>query len=114
MPRFAPGRRPAAPSVARQTRNDRTRRLVAAAVRLFGEAGYRETTPEQIADAAGVKPLVVARRFDDKPSLFQAALDEVRRATLERWRTETAALPDPLAKLHFVAEQLLDGSSAES
>src|SRR5262249_16738734 len=115
MPRSAPVRRPAAPSVARQTRNDRASRAVAvAAVRMFAEHGYRETTPEQVAGAAEVTPLVVARRFDDKPSLFQAALDEVRTATLERWRTETAALPDALTKLHAVAEQLLDAGSVES
>ena len=54
---------------------------------------------EQVAETAGVSALVVARRFDDKPALFQAALDEVSKATMERWRTETAALPDAVARI---------------
>src|SRR5262249_52941112 len=66
--------------------------------------GYPNTTTEQIAAAAGVSEPVVHRHFANKQELFQEIVREVGAATLGRWRSETAQVADPLARLHAIAE----------
>ena len=81
---------------------------------MFAERGYHNTTPEVVADLAGVPEELLAKHFPDKASLFRAVLDEVRAATLDHWRSEAAALPDPLARLHAVAESYLGAARADA
>ena len=50
---------------------------------------------------------VLHRHFDSKKALFLEVLLEVREATLTRWRTDTASLTDPLARLHAIADLYL-------
>jgi AcrR family transcriptional regulator len=116
MPRSAPihRRRETAPSAARLTRTGRKRRILEQAVQVFAERGYHGTTPELVAEAAGVPETILVKHFEDKTALFAGALDEVRAATVERWRTETAALPDPLARLHAVAEMYLGAARCDA
>jgi AcrR family transcriptional regulator len=102
-----PHRRDGAPKAARLSRAERKRQLLAHAKQLFVTLGYRETTTEKIAAAAGVTEPVLYRHFDSKKALFLEVLHEIRRATLERWHAETAVLADPLAKLHAVMELYL-------
>ncbi len=86
--------------VPRLRKGERRRQLVAHAKRLFVSLGYHATTTEKIATAAGVSEPVLYRHFDSKKSLFLEVLGEVRSATIERWKAETAHLNDPLARLH--------------
>jgi AcrR family transcriptional regulator len=59
-------------------------RVLAAADRLFAEAGGRELTMEQIAAAAGVGKATLYRRYPDVASIAQALLDEHERALQDR------------------------------
>jgi AcrR family transcriptional regulator len=92
----------------RLRKGERRRQLLAHAKQLFVSLGYHATTTEKIATAAGVSEPVLYRHFDSKKALFLEVLAEVRAATVERWKTETAHLSDPLAKLHAISELYLD------
>jgi AcrR family transcriptional regulator len=109
MPMTSPQRRqtPAPKSAVRMTRAERKRQLLAHAKQLFVTLGYHATTTEKIAAAAGVTEPVLYRHFESKKALFLEVLEEIRTATLGRWRTETANLTDPLAKLHAIADMYL-------
>jgi TetR/AcrR family transcriptional regulator len=91
----------------RLTKAERKRQLLKHAKNLFVQFGYRETTTEKIAAAAGVTEPVLYRHFDSKKTLFLEVLQEIREATLGRWNAATADLGDPLAKLHAVADLYL-------
>jgi AcrR family transcriptional regulator len=86
---------------------ERKKQLLEHAKQLFLEHGYHATTTEKIAAAAGVTEPVLYRHFESKKALFLEVLQEIRHATLERWNAETAALTDPLARLHAIADMYL-------
>jgi TetR/AcrR family transcriptional regulator len=91
----------------RMRKAERKRQLLQHAKQLFVAHGYLATTTEKIAAAAGVTEPVLYRHFESKKALFLEVLQEIRQATLGRWHTETAALTDPLAKLHAIADMYL-------
>jgi AcrR family transcriptional regulator len=91
---------------------ERKRQLLAKAKELFVTQGYTATTTETIAQAAGMSEPVLYRHFQNKKALFLEVLQEVREATLDRWRSGTASLTDPLTKLHAIADMYL-GSTRE-
>jgi AcrR family transcriptional regulator len=104
----APQRRnPDAKPAPRLRKAERKRQLLATAKHLFVTHGFTATTTEKIAQAAGVSEPVLYRHFESKKALFLEVLREVREATLNRWRAETANLSDPLAKLHAIADMYL-------
>src|SRR4051812_39252856 len=88
----------------RMRKADRKRQLLEHAKRLFVTHGYQNTTTEKIAAAAGVSEPVLHRHFDSKKALFIEVLQDIRKATLERWHAEAGPLTDPLAKLHAIAD----------
>ncbi len=98
---------PDQPPKPRIRKAERRRQILEHAKELFVRLGYRDTTTENIALAAGISEPVLSRHFDNKKTLFLAVLREVRSATVDRWRTDLAAVDDPLAKLHAVAEMYL-------
>jgi AcrR family transcriptional regulator len=100
------------PAPGRMRKAERKRQLLAHAKQLFLAHGYQNTTTEKIAAAAGVTEPVLYRHFESKKALFLEVLQEIRQATLERWRAETANVADPLAKLHAIADMYL-GSTRE-
>ena len=58
------------------TKGERTRRrLLALAIEHFGASGYRSTSVSEIARAAGVTQATAYAYFDNKESLFIAAVD---------------------------------------
>jgi AcrR family transcriptional regulator len=59
---------------------ERRRQILAAARVLFRARGYAETTPEAIAETAGVKPTSVAKHFPNKSDLFAGLYDEFHAA----------------------------------
>jgi AcrR family transcriptional regulator len=91
---------------------ERKRQLLGHAKQLFVTLGYQNTTTEKIAAAAGVSEPVLYRHFPSKKVLFLEVLQEIRQATLERWRAHSAGLTDPLAKLHAIMDLYL-GSTRE-
>src|SRR5207302_6513106 len=90
----APQRRrpPAAKAPERMRKADRKRQLLAHAKQLFVTLGYQHTTTEKIARAAGVSEPVLYRHFESKKALFLEVLQEVREATINRWKAETGHL----------------------
>src|SRR5437870_10628571 len=104
----APERRRAGKASGRLRSADRKRQLLAHATHLFVTHGYQDTTTEKIAAAAGVSEPMLYRHFESKKALFLEVLQEIRQATLERWHAETAAVTDPLARLHAIADLYLD------
>lgn len=98
----------------RLSKAERKRQLLAQAKRLFVTLGYHATTTKKIAEDAGITEPVLYRHFESKKALFLEVLEEVREATLNRWHTETAALSDPLAKLHAIADMYLGSTRAHA
>ena len=61
---------------------ERRRQILAAARSLFRSRGYADTTPEAIAELAGVKPSTVGRHFPHKSDLFAGLYDQFHAAAL--------------------------------
>lgn len=62
-------------SSARMAGEERRLQLLAVAVSLFSERGFRGTTTKEIAQAAGVSEAMVFRHFATKEELYAAILD---------------------------------------
>ena len=60
---------------ARMAGEERRHQILAVAVRLFSERGFRGTTTKEIAQAAGVSEAMVFRHFATKQELYAAILD---------------------------------------
>ncbi|HIK37080.1 MAG TPA: TetR/AcrR family transcriptional regulator [Geminocystis sp. M7585_C2015_104] len=56
---------------------DKTEKILAAALKLFLENGYRGTTMEEIAKTAGVSKQTLYSHFGDKEGLFKALVTKV-------------------------------------
>src|SRR5215207_7186773 len=92
-------RNEAAKPATRMRKADRKRQLLGHAKHLFVTLGYQHTTTKEIAQAAGVTEPVLYRHFPNKKALFLEVLQEIRKATLNRWHGETNGVADPLRKL---------------
>lgn len=97
----------------RERKKLRTRRAIAgAALRLFDERGFEETTISDIAAAAEVSPRTFFSYFPSKDDVVFAEMDErladVRAGLAERPSGET-----PLATFRRVSEALLQAIAAE-
>ncbi|MFO0968622.1 MAG: TetR/AcrR family transcriptional regulator [Gemmataceae bacterium] len=88
----------------RLRRPERKRQILEHAKQLFTRLGYQQTTTEKIAHAAEITEPVLYRHFASKKALFLEVLNEVRVATLERWRMETHGLVHPLERLRAVID----------
>jgi len=64
-----------APSGARMAGEERRSQILAVAVSLFSNRGFRGTTTKEIAHAAGVSEAMVFRHFATKEELYAAILD---------------------------------------
>jgi AcrR family transcriptional regulator len=96
----------------RMRRAERKRQLLAHAKQLFVTLGYQHTTTEKIAQAAGVTEPVLYRHFPSKKALFLEVLQEIREATLHRWRTEPPDGASPVLRLRAIVDLYL-GSTRE-
>jgi AcrR family transcriptional regulator len=99
---------------ARMRKADRKRQLMDRAKHLFVTLGYQQTTTEKIAREAGVTEPVLYRHFDNKKALFLEVLDDIRLATIGRWQSETAAIADPLQRLHAIVDLYLGSTRAHA
>src|SRR5690349_1345602 len=82
----------AAPS-ARMAGEERRLQILAVAVSLFSQKGFRGTTTKEIATAAGVSEAMVFRHFATKQELYSAILDHKACASGRFDPAETAAVP---------------------
>ncbi|HEX8475321.1 MAG TPA: helix-turn-helix domain-containing protein [Pyrinomonadaceae bacterium] len=62
-------------SSGRMAGEERRRQLVAVAMRVFSERGFRGTTTKEIAQAAGVSEGIIFRHFATKEELYTAIID---------------------------------------
>jgi len=99
-------------STSRMRKADRKRQLMDEAKQLFVTLGYQHTTTEKIAQAAGVTEPVLYRHFSSKKKLFLEVLDDIRRATILRWQTDTKSIGDPLKRMYAIVDLYL-GSTRE-
>jgi len=75
---------------ARMAGEDRKHQILAVAVRLFSERGFRGTTTKEIAQTAGVSEAMVFRHFATKQELYAAILDH--KACTTGWKFEPAEM----------------------
>ncbi len=75
---------------------DTRRRIAAAALELFAENGFGDTTVAAIATRAGVAPQTVYATFGSKGAIVRALLDRLEEAAgAAQWRERIAAQQDP-------------------
>lgn len=74
---------------ARMAGEERRSQILAIAVSLFSERGFRGTTTKEIAQAAGVSEAMVFRHFATKKELYAAILDH--KACADKFRPEKVA-----------------------
>ena len=79
-----------AASGARMAGEERRLQILAVAVRLFSQKGFRGTTTKEIAQAAGVSEAMVFRHFATKEELYAAILDH-KACTGDRFEPEEMA-----------------------
>jgi AcrR family transcriptional regulator len=85
----------AAPVARRLTGDQRRQQLVAVALELFADRGYRATTMDHIADAAGVTKPLVYQHFSSKRALYLELVDAVGARLVEAIEAATAVVPGP-------------------
>jgi len=78
---------------ARMAGEERRLQILAVAVSLFSQKGFRGTTTKEIATAAGVSEAMVFRHFATKQELYSAILDHKACASGRFDPAETAAVP---------------------
>ncbi len=97
----------------RELKKQRTRRAIAsAALRLFTERGYEETTISDIAAAADVSPRTFFSYFPSKEDVVFAEMDE-RIAEVNVRMAEPAEGETPLETFRRVAVDLLQAMAAD-
>lgn len=74
----------------------RRRQIITAAVQLFSERGYFQTTVQEIADAAGVSAGLIYQYFDDKEDLLLLAILDVLDSYTNEIPKAVAGITDPL------------------
>lgn len=79
----------------RLTATQRRQQLFAVALRLFAERGYRSTTMDDVAEAAGVTKPLVYQHFSSKRALYLELVDSVARELVAEIARATAAAEGP-------------------
>jgi AcrR family transcriptional regulator len=81
--------------IRRLTGGERRRQLSEVALRLFAERGYRATTMDDVAEAAGVTKPLVYQHFSSKRALYLELVDSVAQELLDAVGRATAAAEGP-------------------
>jgi AcrR family transcriptional regulator len=82
---------PLSSSSARMAGEERKLQILAIAVKLFSEQGFRGTTTKEIAQAAGVSEAMVFRHFATKEELYAAILDHKACSSADSFEPEAMA-----------------------
>src|ERR1700684_4694821 len=77
------------------TAEQRRQQLVAVALELFAQRGYRSTTMDDIAEAAGVTKPLVYQHFSSKRALYLELVDSIAQALLLAVRTAVMEAEGP-------------------
>src|SRR5262245_47623636 len=87
--------------------DDKRRRILEAAVRVFARKGYYGARVSEIARKAGVADGTIYLYFKNKEDVLVALFDEVMAEHLERGKAELRAAKGAAARLQAVAEHHL-------
>ena len=71
--------------------DEKTRRILAAALDVFARHGFRKTSMQDVADAAGISRAALYLRFRNKEDLFRSGAAAVHDDVLQRARAALAA-----------------------
>jgi len=85
----------------RLTGEQRRQQLVEVAASLFSERGYRSTTMDDVAEAAGVTKPLLYQHFDSKKALYLELVDEVAHRMLAAVAEATSKAETPRQKVEF-------------
>lgn len=84
---------------------DTRRRIATAALELFAEHGFAQTTVAAVAAAAGVSVQTIYATFGSKTAIVRALLEQFEEnADADAWSARIAAEPDPRRKLEAFAQ----------
>ena len=92
----------------REGRETQEQQILDAAVEVFGERGYRDTSLEAIAERVGVRKPVLHTHFGSKDALFAACLDRANTELLEVTSTAAALGDSPESMLRLSTHAYLD------
>jgi AcrR family transcriptional regulator len=85
----------------RLTGEQRRQQLVEVAASLFSERGYRSTTMDDVAEAAGVTKPLLYQHFSSKKALYLELVDEVAHRMLAAVAEATSQAESPRQKVEF-------------
>jgi AcrR family transcriptional regulator len=89
------------------TPEDTRKRIISAAMQLFGQVGYAEATTRRIAKAAGVNEVTLFRHFGSKKGLLLACLEAFNASGFAaRFEAElTGSYPDDILRMAHLQMQ---------
>src|ERR1700735_3256668 len=82
-------------SIRRLTAGQRRQQLIAVALELFARRGYRATTMDDIAEAAGVTKPLVYQHFSSKRALYLELVDSIAQELLIAVRSAVTQAKGP-------------------
>jgi AcrR family transcriptional regulator len=85
----------------RLTGEQRRQQLVEIAASLFSEHGYRSTTMDDVAEAAGVTKPLLYQHFNSKKALYLELVDEIARRVLSAIAEATVRAEGPRQKVEY-------------
>jgi len=88
--------------------NERRRELIPIIARTFAELGYRRATTSELATRCDVQENILYRLWDDKKSMFIAAIEYVYDSSVETWEKLLVSTKDGQTS----AERLLEYEAA--
>ncbi|WP_294949293.1 TetR/AcrR family transcriptional regulator [Sulfurivirga sp.] len=89
------------------------RRVLSAALRLFVEKGYFNTSVADIVRASGVSTGAIYHRFGDKQHLAETLLDSLMRGIENQFATLLTGDSDPLTRIRALIRLMLQQAEAD-
>jgi len=93
--------------MARPRSEDKRRRILEAAVRVFAKKGYFAARVADVARRAGIADGTIYLYFRNKEDILVSLFDEVMKEHIARGREELRRVPGASAKLHAIAARHL-------
>ena len=100
-------------AMARKRSDDKRRRILQAAVKVFARKGYFAARVSEIAQRAGVADGTIYLYFRGKEDILVSLFDELMAEHVERARAEMQAVADAPSRLRLIAEHHLRALGAD-
>src|ERR1019366_5003370 len=85
----------------RLTAEQRRQQLVAVALEVFAQRGYRSTTMDDVAEAAGVTKPLLYQHFSSKKALYLELVDEIAQRVFAALAESTVRAEGPRQKVDY-------------